>query len=63
MRPLKGRLEILVPDGGLNDRRLPGKVYQIYNYILSMIAIGFLLFLTFNFSEHYICNNIIIVTK
>ncbi|XP_043805964.1 DNA ligase 4 isoform X3 [Manihot esculenta] len=25
VRPLKGRLEILVPDGGLNDRRLPGE--------------------------------------
>ncbi|WCJ42294.1 DNA ligase 4 [Euphorbia peplus] len=25
VRPLKGRLEILVPDGGLNDHRLPGE--------------------------------------
>ncbi|XP_050216618.1 DNA ligase 4 [Mercurialis annua] len=25
VRPIKGRLEILVPDGGLNDHRLPGE--------------------------------------
>eukprot|EP00257_Ricinus_communis_P020694 XP_015579985.1 DNA ligase 4 isoform X1 [Ricinus communis] len=25
VRPVKGRLEILVPDGGLNDHRLPGE--------------------------------------